>query len=266
VTSPAYYASSPHNLVFIIGGYANTWAYALYADATPGTNYTENDPGAKYWSTSLPSGYYYSAPIADAGKIFVVSTQGTLCALSITGAGALSWVYNLGYGNTEPVVADGRVFCGSNSKMVCIGAYFPALTYYYPVSVSGNDFVVKLVIANATPSSRIGTNLYLSAKQINYTLQGIDGTNGWSNITVADHMLGGPYTVTVDGGLTSPAPIIADNGTYSSIYFTYSHSSHSVIIKGTTIVPEFPSYIVLPALIALTFFAAVFAKKKLPRK
>ena len=261
VYSPAYVATSPHNLIVVSAGYYNV--YALYEDALPG-NYTENDPGIKYWGTVLPQGT--NAPIVAGGRVFVAA--GTrLYALSLTGAGSIAWFYYFGgYTVQEPVVADGRVFCGVNyNKIVCFGNYFPASTYYYHVTVLGNQFVIQLVIANATPSSGIGTNLYVTLKQLNYTLQGIDSTNGWSNITIPNQMLGGPYIVTVDGGGTSPPPVVVNDGTYSSIFFTYLQSSHAVVVQGTTIVPEFPSYIVLSLLMALTFVAAAFAKKKLPK-
>ena len=257
ISSPAYYGMSPHNLIFVTGGYNNV--YALYADATPGYNYTENDPGAKYWSATVGT-YGVNAPVAADGKVFVVQSN-TLYALSITGTGAITWFYKTTYALTEPVVADGRIFCGNYYSLFCFGSSFPPLTYYYTVNVQGTDFIVQLVIANATPSRQIGTGLYSVLHQINYTVQGLDGTNGWSNITVPNAMLGGPYTVMVDGG--GVVQTVVNNGTHSAIYFTYGQSTHQIIIQGTTIIPEFPSYMALPLLMTFSLIAAAFAKKKL---
>ena len=256
VSSPAYYQTSPHNLIFI-NGY--TSVYALYADATPGTNYTENDPAVKYWSSYITYGLTNS-PVAADGKVFV--TQGSnLYALSVTGTGAITWFYKTTYTLVEPAIADGRLFCGNQAfNIFCFGNYFPALTYDYTVNVLGNNYVIQLVIANATPSNQISTALYAISHQLNYTVQGIDGTNGWSNVTVPNALLGGPYTVTVDGG--GVVQSVVNNGTYSSIYFTYGQSSHQIIIQGTTILSEFPTCAVLPLLAGLSLIATVLAKKK----
>lgn len=58
----------------------------------------------------------------------------------------------------------------------------------------------------------------------------------------AREMLGGPYTVTVDGA--SPATRIDnDNGTHTSIYSTYlqlHHNDQTIEITGTTVIPEAP--------------------------
>lgn len=262
LSSPTYYAASPHNLIFVTGGYSRV--YALYADAQAGGNYTENDPGAKYWSTDLVAYTLYYSPIAADGKVFVQAGY-YLYALNVAGTGTVAWFYHFSYTPTEPAVADGRIFSAAYYNLVCIGNYFPPLTYSYTVNIQGNIFNIKLVIANATPSQKIGTQLYLLQGQLNYTLQGISGTNGWSNITIPDSMLNGPYTVLVDGGAVSQSVVNNLNGSHS-IYFAYQHSTHSVVIQGTPTIPEFPTCMVLSLLAALSLAVVVLAKKKQLKK
>jgi outer membrane protein assembly factor BamB len=258
LSSPTYYATSPHPLIFVTGGYSRV--YALYADAQAGGNYTENDPSAKYWSTDLGVYTLYYSPVVADGKVFV-SASYYLYALTVAGTGTVAWFYHFANSPAEPAIADGRVFCSAYYSIVCIGNYFPPITYFYTVNIQGNIFNMKLVIANATPSREIGTQLYLLQGQLNYTLQGISGTNGWSNITIPDNVLNGPYTILLDGGGVNQSVVDNLNGTHS-IYFAYQHSTHSVVIQGTPVIPEFPTYAILSLLAALSLAAVVLAKKK----
>jgi hypothetical protein len=51
-----------------------------------------------------------------------------------------------------------------------------------------------------------------------------------------------------------------DNSTF--LYFVYNHSTKSVEIEGTHIIPEFPSLIIPLLLMTTTLLAAVMYKKK----
>ena len=82
-----------------------------------------------------------------------------------------------------------------------------------------------------------------------------------SNITIPHEMLGGPYVVTVDGGLPA-TQVTTENGTHTSLYFTYLHSSHTVVIEGSTVIPELPSMLILPLMLLASIFAAYLARKK----
>jgi len=158
---------------------------------------------------------------------------------------------------------DGRIFVPQYTKLSCFGSLYPPVTYHYTVNAGGQTFDVMLVI-NATPGS-LDTAGLITLKKISYILEGISGTTGMSNITIPNAMLGGPYAVTVDGGLPQYQAPPLDNGTHTSLYFTYMHSSHTVEIEGTTVVPEFPSAIILPLLITMSLIAVALAKKKLPK-
>jgi hypothetical protein len=257
--SPAFY----NNVVYFT--HYSGKAYALNADASP-NNYTENQPGCKIWSQTV-GGYYvgsYSPAVADARVLASDGSSSVYCLDRISDA--IVWITKLGNAPYEPIVADGRVFVADYYAVHCIGDYYSPVTYYYtvtPPGAGGRSFNIKLEIANATPSQTINTQLLVSLKKINYTAIGIDGTKGMSNITVPDEMLGGPYTVRINGGLASPNPIVVDNGTHSTIYFTYDQSINNIEITGTTAVPEFPSTMPALILIVMTFIAVALAKKKL---
>jgi hypothetical protein len=166
------------------------------------------------------------------------------------------------------VIADGNVFVYDYYNVHCIGDYYPAVTYYYtvtPPGAGGLSFNIKLVVANATPSQTIETGILVSLKKLSYNVTGIDGTMGMSNITLPNDMLGGPYTVRVNGGLI-PSPVVVDDGTYSSIYFNYFQSANQIEIQGTTVVPEVSPMIVLASLMIASAIIAMLAKSPRIRK
>lgn len=239
--------------------------YALNANASPG-NYTENQPGCKIWSRTIGSYNvgYYSPAVAD-DRVIATDGLNTVYCLNRTYGDVVIWSSRFANAPYDPVVADGNVFVNDYYNVHCIGDYYPPVTYYYtvtPPGAGGRSFDIKLVVANATPSQTIETQLLVSLKKINYTVIGIGGTMGMSNITLPNEMLGGTYTVRVNGGLI-PSAIVVNDGTYSSIYFTYSQSVNNVEIIGTTAIPEYPPIFMLPLMMTFSLVAAVIAKKYL---
>jgi parallel beta-helix repeat protein len=103
--------------------------------------------------------------------------------------------------------------------------------------------------------------------QISFNVTGPSGTVGYCNITIPKILLGdSPWTITIDY-VPKTDYVKTENDTHTFIYFTYTHLSTShIIIKGTTVIPEFHLVIILPLIMALTAFAVVFAKRKIPRK
>lgn len=131
------------------------------------------------------------------------------------------------------------------------------VTYIYPVSVLGYDFTVILV-TNATAEPLNTTNL-LSDMKISYNVTGLPLTTGMSNITIPNFMLGGPFTVTVDGlpPLTGPIEIQV-NSTHTMLSFTYLHSAHTIEITGSSVVPEFSGVTLFAILSTITAALLVY--------
>jgi len=204
--------------------------------------------------------------IAD-GKVFFGAGDLNLYALNAT-TGNTKWAYKFAtYAPSEPIVVDGHVFVTNYSGLTSFGISYPPQIYYYTVNVLSQNFVIKLVIANATPRSQIDISVLLTQEKLGYTLQGIENTIGMSNITIPNQLLGPPYTsVTIDGASPLTGPTVVNNDTHSSIYFTYLQSSHSVIVQGTTVIPEFSPALMLPLIMTMSLAAVILARKKLRSK
>jgi outer membrane protein assembly factor BamB len=241
-----------------------TRAYALNASAPAGT-YQEavNDDDILLWRTpQFSTDYLTSAAATDDKVLFASST--VLYALN-TQDGETLWSYAFGSsGVGEPVVADGRIFIRQSNTLYCFGDFYPPNTYRYPVVGTGYEFVVEIV-ANATCKVFDYSNLE-SEKKLTYNLDANWNTNKivMSNITIPHDMLGGTYTLKVDGG--GPASIDLDsNDTHTTIHFTYlheAHDNHDIEITGTTVIPEFSSTTILPLLIILSLLMLALLKRK----
>jgi len=254
--SPAFY----NDILYVTTPYQK--AYALYASGFTG-DFNENDP-IKKWSMTV--GTYPTTPAVADGKMFFSGNDYKLYALSIND-GQIIWTrYFATYGPNEPIIADGRLFVATYDRAYCFGNYYPPLTYYYTVTPPGHSYIIKLVIANATPSQTIDISRLINPPHaINYTVTGIDGTLGMCNITIPNEMLDGTYDVRINGGLPLDPPglvVTQVNRTHTSLYFTYYHSVNAIEITGTTAIPEFSQIIIFPLLIATSLVAVALAKKK----
>lgn len=255
--SPAFY----DDILYVTAPYNK--AYALYASGFTG-DFAENDP-IKKWSMTV--GAYPTTPaVADGKMFFSAGDLRKLYALN-TNDGGIVWTHYFGTNTPrEPIIADGRLFVTDQYRVYCFGSYYPPLTYYYTVTPPGHSYIIKLVIANGTPSQTIDiTRLINPPHTINYTVTGIDDTIGMCNITIPNEMLDGEYTVRINGALPlSPPGLVVThiNDTHTSLYFTYYQSVNRIEITGTTAIPEFPSTIMLPLLMTLSLIAVALAKKK----
>jgi len=258
-----------NNIVYVTSGDIAK-IYALRADVAPG-NYTETDFEIRYWTKDSSSDYGvggFNEPVYASGKIIVTSTGGAPARLYALNADVgntlwyriVNWWPSLG----NAVVADGRVWFNAHwwdpasYTLYCIGDPFPPVTCHYAIDAGGTSFDVTLE-TNSTVTDFDTADLETQGK-IRFDVAGI-GTTGMCNITLPDDMLSGELNVTIDGGppLYSEPPL--SNGTHTSLYFAYNHTiPHTIEITGTVYIPEFPTVMFAPLIVAI--FVAVLLKTK----
>ncbi|NWG11165.1 hypothetical protein HXY33_05385, partial [Candidatus Bathyarchaeota archaeon] len=82
-------------------------------------------------------------------------------------------------------------------------------------------------------------------------------TFGFIKICISHSLMSEIYPVTTDGGEPNYVNYnLYDNGTHRWIYFNYEHSKLEIII-----IPEFPSFLILPLLMATLLAIAVWRRK-----
>ncbi|HEY7733430.1 MAG TPA: hypothetical protein VIB07_01420 [Nitrososphaera sp.] len=103
-----------------------------------------------------------------------------------------------------------------------------------------------VVIAEANVNVSIRSNstigpLELDAdnKRVSFTAEGETGTRGTTEIEIGK-VLEGPYTVTIDGQVTTDFEVANEGSVDAVMTISYGHSEREVTITGTQVVPEFP--------------------------
>jgi hypothetical protein len=118
------------------------------------------------------------------------------------------------------------------------------------------------IVTNSTVSS---FNFNPGAKSITFNVEGTAGS-GFCNVTIPKSLLyasAANWTVKVDGTTLPPANLtVTENAEYVFIYFSYSHSRHSVEITGTSVIPEFQPNLLLPLLIGISLATMLIAVKQ----
>jgi len=129
------------------------------------------------------------------------------------------------------------------------------------VNVDGQAFTI-LVQSN---SNVLNMTIDKEQKKISFTVEGFTGTEGICNVTIPKELLNAApneWMVLVDNQPPTIL-IITWNSTHTFIYFTYTHSAHTVEITGTQVIPEFPSTLTALAIFMLTtLIATIFKNKK----
>ena len=127
----------------------------------------------------------------------------------------------------------------------------------YPLMGMFSDF-------KATSENHVQTicNSSISDFQYNETaicfnVSGEDDTSGFCRICIPRALMNETYQVFVNGTEVQCNLLPCSNTTHSYLYFTYNHSTQEVII-----IPEFPSFLILPLFMAATLLAVIIIKRK----
>ncbi len=84
-----------------------------------------------------------------------------------------------------------------------------------------------------------------------------DQTHGFCRVSIPYEVMSEPFTVTIDGANpTYWNYTLYDNGTHRWIYFEYEHTTREIVI-----VPEFPSFLVLPLFMTATLLAVIVSRR-----
>jgi parallel beta-helix repeat protein len=120
------------------------------------------------------------------------------------------------------------------------------------------------VVSNSTVS---GFQFDVDQKNVSFNVTGDDGTAGFCRVTIPVDLLwvDDGWTITVGDQSITDYRIIPDGG-FAYLYFSYNHSTQTLIIQGTHVIPEFPTNLILPLFIATTLAVAIiYRKKQIPK-
>jgi hypothetical protein len=159
-------------------------------------------------------------------------------------------------------------FCPEQNK-IYVKTYSPYLNEYktdpqseYTLDYSMTGASIS-VFSNCTVSQIVFDQ---SSGRISFEVSGETGAECYCNVTVPKALLkGDPWTVTVDDEACSYTS--SENATHSSIHFTCTYqSTFQAVIKGTWVIPEFPSFPFLPLSMIATLLATIIYRKHIKCK
>ena len=105
----------------------------------------------------------------------------------------------------------------------------PQVKYNFTVEVEGEEFLITIT-TNSTVSEFTTSP---EEKKISFTVNGTQGTTGFCNVTIPIRLLEPPYIVWFDDERKWDIHE-TENGTHVFLYFTYTLSTHTIDITGTT--------------------------------
>ncbi len=223
-----------------------------------------SDIGERIW-------YSLIKPHADQIFLVLCGHAGTQSSLIDTVNGHVVYQLLSDYQNASNIESGWLrtlTFCPTQDK-VYVETFSPYLNEYK--TDPGNEFTLDYnmteayiaVFSNCTVSQIVFDQ---SSGQISFEVSGETGAACYCNVTVPRALLkGDPWTVTADDEACSYTS--SENATHSSIHFTCTYqSTFQAAIKGTWVIPEFPSFPLLPLFMIATLLAAIIYRKHIKPK
>jgi hypothetical protein len=127
----------------------------------------------------------------------------------------------------------------------------------YPLMGIFSDF-------NATSQQHVQTicnstifDFQFNGTAISFNVSGENGTSGFCRICIPTALMNGTYFVLVNGTEVPCNILQCSNSTHNYLYFNYTHSTKEVII-----IPEFPTFLILPSIFIATLLAVIVYRRK----
>ena len=128
--------------------------------------------------------------------------------------------------------------------------------YDYPVGI----------ISNSSISSFSFNLINASQASLSFNVTGTTATEGFFRICIPKALISDLYVVRINETIII-APQVRElpcsNETYEYLYVNYTHSQQSIEITGTTTIPEFPTFLILPLFMMATLLAVTVYRRRM---
>jgi parallel beta-helix repeat protein len=130
-------------------------------------------------------------------------------------------------------------------------------TDHYPLMGPFTDFNIAQGVNVQVVSNSTVSGFQFNGTAVIFNVTQENGATGFCRVGFPTALINGTLTVFINGTEVPYNSLPESNNTENYIYFTYSHSTEQV-----TIVPEFPTFILLLFFMIATLMAILFYKKK----
>ncbi len=127
----------------------------------------------------------------------------------------------------------------------------------YPLMGMFSDFIATSEYHVQTICNSSISNFQFNGTAICFNVTGETDTTDFCRICMPTALMNGIYKVFVNGTEVSSSLLSCSNSTHSYLYFNYTHSTQEVII-----IPEFPSFLILPLFTIATLLAVIAQRRK----
>ncbi|UCB61241.1 MAG: right-handed parallel beta-helix repeat-containing protein [Candidatus Bathyarchaeota archaeon] len=149
-------------------------------------------------------------------------------------------------------------------------------TDHYPLIAPSTSFntaygYAVFFVSNSTISNlnfSLSSALQPLEATLKFNVAGAMGTQGYVRVSIPKDLINGSYLVRFNGVIITDVTfprvreLVCQSDIYTYFYIEYAHSDHVIEISGTTVIPEFPSHVILPLFMSATLLAAVVFRRK----
>ncbi|MEM2292238.1 MAG: PQQ-binding-like beta-propeller repeat protein [Nitrososphaerota archaeon] len=226
----------------------------VYVGSWDGNVYALNaTTGELIWKYTT-GGSISSCPVVSLNNVVYIGSGDNKTYALNAKTGELIWSYQTG-GDvwSSPALADGVIYfasryegkiyavCGSHQTFNVVWE-----AQNYPVTIVSNSSLLDFVFSQTD-------------KQISFKVIGPKTMKSFCNVTIPKSLLRGDWTVQIDE--SNVTPVVRENATHTCIYITFTHQSiHTIRIKGSWVIPEYPITYLQVLLMAVTAFAILSRK------
>jgi parallel beta-helix repeat protein len=142
-------------------------------------------------------------------------------------------------------------------------------TDHYPLMGEFHQFFTlygqEIRIVSNSSVSRFNFSPVSSTAALTFNVTGKYGTHGFCQVCIPKALINGSFIVMFDGkpvGEEYAHILPTSNENYTYIYINYTHCKHTIKITGTPIIPEFPSFLIMPLFMMATLLAVAICRRK----
>jgi len=267
----------------------NTWGVELFASSNntiAGNNIIANDHGITLWDESSNNSIFGNSIDSNIYGISLVygSSDNQIFHNNFINntMQADSWGYNNtwddgypsggnywsdynGYDSDHDGIGDTPYFIDENNT-----DHYPLMGMFSSFNTSYGyavDFVSNSSISDFS-FNLSDIEVYPPEAILAFNVSGDSDTDGFLRVCIPKILINGSYVMMFDGeiitNITYPQvrELPCSNETYEYLYINYTHSEHTILITGTTTIPEFPSFLLLPLFMIATLLVVIVYRRK----
>lgn len=132
---------------------------------------------------------------------------------------------------------------------------------FYPL-IDSPDYAVAV----DSNSVLLGFDFNQSERLISLYVSGTTETSGFCDFAIPDDLLWGTFSLNLDGSqlVEGVDYTQTNNSTHNIFHVTYgSEGTHTIELVSSDVIPEFPTFILLPTFMVATLVAVILYRKKL---